>query len=210
MAYPTVSAPYGFQPINRQDGMAYAGATTQYPIVSASSAIYNGDLVYVAGGGVVKSTVTSTSALTVANQANVTAGVFMGCQYVNTQGQTVQAQYYPGNAAASSAIAYVVVDPNAAYKVAVTASGSNAITGTTINAIGVNCAVRQGTGSTITGDSQLSVVAPSAAAGNASTLPVKVIGVVPATASNATNYTEVIVVLTNPQFTSAASGVDFA
>ena len=210
MAYPTVSAPYGFQPINRQDGMAYTGATTQYPITSVSTAIYNGDLVYVAAGGVVKSTVTDTSVLTVANQANLTAGVFMGCQYVNTQGQTVQAQYYPGNAAASSAIAYVVVDPNAAYKVAVTASGSNAITGTTVNAIGVNCAVRQGTGSTITGDSQLSVVAPSSGAGNASTLPVKVIGVVPATASNATNYTEVIVVLTNPQFTSAASGVNFA
>ena len=114
MAYPTVSAPYGFQPINRQDGMPYAGATTQYPITSVSTAIYNGDLVNITAGGIVKSTVTSTNAITVANKANVTAGVFMGCQYVNTQGQTVQAQYYPGNGAASSAIAYVVVDPNAA------------------------------------------------------------------------------------------------
>ena len=210
MAYPTVSAPYGFQPINRQDGMPYAGATTQYPITSVSTAIYDGDLVNIVGGGVVKSTVTTTSALTVANQANATAGVFVGCQYVNTQGQTVQAQYYPGNGAASSAIAYVVVDPNAAYKVAVTASGSATITGTTVNAIGVNLAVRQGTGSTTTGDSGLSVVAPSSGAGNATTLPVKVIGVVPATATNATNYTEVIVVLTNPQLTSAAGSVDFA
>ena len=209
MAYPTVSAPYGFQPINRQDGMPYAGATTQYPITSVSTAIYNGDLVNITAGGIVKSTVTTTSAVTVANQANVTAGVFMGCQYVNTQGQTVQAQYYPGNGAASSAIAYVVVDPNAAYKVAVTASGSATITGTTVGAIGVNCEVRQGTGSTITGDSGLSVVAPPSA-GNASSLPVKVIGVVPATASNATNYTEVIVVLNNPQLTSAAGGVNFA
>ena len=209
MAYPTVSAPYGFQPINRQDGMPYAGATTQYPITSVSTAIYNGDLVNITAGGIVKSTVTTTSAVTVANQANVTAGVFMGCQYVNTQGQTVQAQYYPGNGAASSAIAYVVVDPNAAYKVAVTASGSATITGTTVGALGVNLAVRQGTGSTTTGDSGLSVVAPSSA-GNASSLPVKVIGVVPATASNATNYTEVIVVLTNPQMTAAAGSIDFA
>jgi hypothetical protein len=210
MAYPTVSAPYGFDPINRQDGMPYAGATSQYPITSVSTAIYNGDLVYVAAGGIVKSTVTSTSAITVANQANLTAGVFMGCQYVNTQGQTVQSQYYPGNAAASSAIAYVVVDEKAAFKVAVTASGSATITGTTLNAIGVNLAVRQGTGSTTTGNSGLSVVAPSAGSGNATTLPVKVIGVVPETASNATNYTEVIVVLTNPQFTSPAGAVDFA
>jgi hypothetical protein len=209
MAYPTVSAPYGFDPINRQDGMPYAGATSQYPITSVSTAIYNGDLVYVAAGGIVKSTVTTTSALSVANQANLTAGVFLGCQYVNTQGQTVQAQYYPGNAAASSAIAYVVVDEKAAFKVAVTNSGST-VTGTTVKAIGVNLAVVQGTGSATTGNSGLSVLAPTAAAGNVSTLPVKVIGVVPETASNATNYTEVIVVLNNPQFTSATGGVDFS
>ena len=209
MAYPTVSAPYGFKPVNRQDGMPYAGATSQYAIKSVSTAIYNGDLVLIGSGGVVKSTVTTTSALTVANQANLTAGVFVGCQYVNTQGQTVQAQYYPGNAAASSAIAYVVVDENAAYKVAVT-DGSDAMSSTTINAIGVNLAVDQGTGSTTTGNSGNGVVAPSANLGNASTLPVKVIAVVPETAINATNFSEVIVVLNNPQLTSAAGGVDFA
>jgi len=208
MAYPTVSAPYGFRPVNRQDGMPYAGATTQYGIKSVSTAIYNGDLVYVADG-VVKSTVTTTSVLTVANQANVTAGVFVGCQYVNTQGQTVQSQYYPGNAAASSAIAYVVVDENAAYKVAVT-NGSGVMSSTTSKAIGVNLVVDQETGSATTGNSGNGVVAPSANLGNASTLPVKVISVVPETAINATNFCEVIVVLTNPQLTSAAGGVDFA
>ena len=208
MAYPTVSAPYGFKPVNRQDGMPYAGATTQYTIKSVSTAIYNGDLVLIGSGGVVKSTVTTTSAITVANQANLTAGVFVGCQYVNTQGQTVQSQYYPGNAAASSAIAYVVVDENAAYKVAVT-DGSDAVSSTTVKAIGVNLAVDQGTGSTTTGDSGNGVVAPSANAGNASTLPVKVIAVVPETAINATNFREVLVVLTNPQLTRT-TGNDFA
>ena len=208
MAYPTVSAPYGLQPINRFDGMPYAGATQQLPIASTyNTAIFNGDIVYVTGGTIAKSVVTS-NVSTAANCA--TYGVFTGVQYVNTQGQTVQAQYYPGNAAASSAYAYVVVDEKAAFKVAVTASGSATITGTTVNAIGVNLQVRQGTGSTTTGNSGLSVVAPSSGLGNASTLPVKVIGVVPETASNATNYTEVIVVLNNPQFTSAAGGVNFA
>jgi hypothetical protein len=208
MAYPTVSAPYGFQPVNRQDGMPYAGATTQYGIKSVSTAIYNGDLVLVADG-VVKSTVTTTSTLSVANQANLTAGVFVGCQYVNTQGQTVQSQYYPGNAAASSAIAYVVVDENAAYKVAVT-NGSGVMSSTTTKAIGVNLAVDQEAGSATTGNSGNGVTAPSTGAGNAATLPVKVIAVVPETAINATNFREVIVVLTNPQLTSATGGVDFA
>ncbi len=208
MAYPTVSAPYGFKPVNRQDGMPYAGATTQYAIKSVSTAIYNGDLVLIGSGGVVKSTVTTTSAITVANQANLTAGVFVGCQYVNTLGQTVQAQYYPGNVAATSAIAYVVVDENAAYKVAVT-NGSDVMSSTTVAAIGVNLAVDQGTGSTTTGDSGNGVVAPSTGAGNAVTLPVKVIGVVPETAINATNFSEVLVVLTNPQITGS-TGNDFA
>ena len=131
MAYPTVSAPYGFKPINRQDGMPYAGATTQYGITSVSTAIYNGDLVFITGGTISKSGVTSNAIST----GNLTAGVFMGCQYVNTQGQTVQAQYYPGNAAASSAIAYVVVDNKAAFKVAVT-NGSGAMSSTTVKEIG--------------------------------------------------------------------------
>jgi hypothetical protein len=204
MAYPTVSAPYGFVPVNRQDGMAYAGATTQYGITSVSTAIYNGDLVYVDGGTITKSTVTTNATTT----ANLTAGVFVGCQYVNTQGQTVQAQYYPGNAAASSAIAYVVVDENAAYKVAVT-NGSDVVSSTTVKAIGVNLAVDQGTGSATTGNSGNGVVAPTAGAGNAVTLPVKVIAVVPETAINATNFREVLVVLTNPQLTRT-TGNDFA
>jgi hypothetical protein len=209
MAYPTVSAPYGFKPVNRQDGMPYAGATTQYGITSVTTSIFNGDLVYVVGGTVTKSTVTTTSAISVANQANLTAGVFVGCQYVNTQGQTVQAQYYPGNAAASNAIAYVVVDENAAYKVAVT-NGSGAMSSTTDNAIGVNLSVDQEAGSTITGNSGNGVTAPSAGLGNAAAIPVKVIAVVPETAINATNFSEVIVVLNNPQLTTAAGGVDFA
>ena len=205
MAYPTVSAPYGFQPINRQDGMAYAGATTQYGISSVTTTIKNGDLVYVSAGVIVKSGVTNNAVST----ANLTAGVFMGCQYVNTQGQTVQAQYYPGNAAASSAIAYVVVDEKAAYKVAVT-DGSGNVSSTTVKAIGVNLAVDQtNTGSTTTGDSGEGVTAPTANAGNLVHLPVKVVGVVPETAVNATNYSEVVVILTNPQFTRT-TGNDFA
>ena len=40
MAYPTVSAPYGFKPINRLDGMPYAGATRQLAIANTAGAIY--------------------------------------------------------------------------------------------------------------------------------------------------------------------------
>ena len=43
MAYPTVSAPYGFRPINRIGGNPYAGSTRLVPV--DSGAMYNGDLV---------------------------------------------------------------------------------------------------------------------------------------------------------------------
>ena len=207
MAYPTVSAPYGLKPINRIDGLPYAGATRLIPIASTyNTAIYNGDIVNIASGGTVaKSTVTVDSTTAA---ANYTAGVFVGCQYVNTQGQTVQAQYYPGNAAASSAVAYVVDDPMAAFKVVVTGSGSNTVTGVNLSAIGTNMSVRQGTGNTTTGDSEVSVYATDTQ-GNAAALPVKCIAVVPATATSATNFPEVIVKLNNPQVL-LAKALDYA
>ena len=55
MAYPTVSAPYGFEPINRVDGMPYAGATRLISIASTyDTAIYAGDLVKIVTGGTIE------------------------------------------------------------------------------------------------------------------------------------------------------------
>ena len=203
MAYPTVSAPYGLVPINRVDGMPYAGATRQLPIASTvATTIYNGDIVaIVAGGTAAKSTVTVDSTTAA---ANYTAGVFMGCQYVNTQGQTVQSQYYPGNAAATSAVAYIVDDPLALFKVAVTFSGNATVTTVNQSIIGTNMSVRQGTGSSTTGDSAVSVYATNAQ-GNAAALPVRVIGVVPETASSAGAFTEVLVKINNHQYNVASA-----
>ena len=49
MAYPTVSKPYGLQPVNLIGGQVFAGATRQLAIttssVSYNTALYNGDVV---------------------------------------------------------------------------------------------------------------------------------------------------------------------
>ena len=204
MAYPTVSAPYGLEAINRVDFMPYAGATRQLPIASTyNTAIYNGDIVMVKGGSIIKSNVTVDS--TTDNTANLTYGVFMGVQYVNTQGQTVQAQYYPGNAAATSAVAYVVDDSQAAFKVAITFSGNATVTTANASVVGTNLSIRQGTGSSTTGNSGLSVIAPTSGAGAVATLPVRVVAVVPETATGNNAYVEVIVKLNNPQILLAAA-----
>ena len=199
MAYPTVSKPYGLQPINRVDGMPYAGATRQLTIASDyNTAIFNGDIVRVAAGGTIqKSTVTVDSTTAAANN---TYGVFVGVQYVNTQGQTVQAQYYPGNAAASSAIAYVVDDPMAAYKVAV-AYANGVVTTVTQAAVGTNMSYYNGTGSSTTGDSGAFVTAASGA--NTATLPFRVIAVVPDTNVTATTFCEVIVKVNTNAYNTA-------
>jgi hypothetical protein len=197
MAYPTVSAPYGFDPINRIDGMPYAGAIQQIPVTSGQ-AIYNGDSVKVVAGGTISRSGATTSGTIV--------GVFVGCQYVNAQGQTVQAQYVPASGV-TNPIAYVVVDPSAAFKVAVTTTGSTT-TVTGANATIVGCNVAETTwsaGSSISGDSVASVVLPANGAGDTTTLPYRVVAVVPETAfvsGGVTYYPEVIVKINNPQYTA--------
>jgi hypothetical protein len=180
MAYPTVEAPYGFEPINRVDGMPYAGAIRQYSVTQAA-AMYNGDLIELDVGGIV-GTATSLT-------AGAKIGVFVGCQYTNAAGQTIQAQYYPGSSV-TNAVAFVVDDPMAAFKVAVTAANSTIAT-VTRSAIGTNVTALAGTPSSITGNSGQSILSTSPAAD--ATFPIRIIDVVPETATGANAFTEVIV-----------------
>jgi hypothetical protein len=205
MAYPTVSAPYGLEAINRVDGLPYAGAIRQIPIASTyNTPIYYGDIVRIAAGGTIeKSTVTVDSTTAAANN---TVGVFVGCQFVNGQGQTVQGQYYQSNTAQTSAIAYVIDDPLAAFKVAVTLS-NGAMSTVNQSIVGTNIAVRQGSGSNTTGDSGVSVYATNSQ-GNAAALPLRVIAVIPDTAATATTYREVVVKFNNHQY-NVTTGLDY-
>jgi len=199
MAYPTIDTPYGFEPINRFDGIAYAGATLQYPIAAAyNTAIYNGASVKLVAGGTIE--------LSGATTTGTIIGVFTGVQYVNSSGQTVQAQYYPGTSV-TNAVAYVVVDPVAEFKVSVTTSGApTVVTGANATIVGANVAeIQNGTGSTATGNAQSSIVQPADGAGATTTLPWRVVAVVPDTAyvsSGVTIYPEVIVKVNNPQLTA--------
>ena len=194
MAYPTVSAPYGLKPVNRVDGMPYAGAIRQIPIAAGyATAILNGATVKLSGGYLVADT--STNAAT-------PCGVLVGCQYVNSNGQTVQGQYYPAalSTAANPAYAYVVDDPNALFKVAVVSSGTT-ITYTDRSVVGSNLPMVQNGGSTTTGDSTIGVT--TTGGGTTSTIPLRVIDVVPDTAtvvSGTTYYYELLVKINTHQY----------
>jgi hypothetical protein len=196
MAYPTVSAPYGLKAINRIDGMPYAGAIRQIPVATGyATAICFGDTVKI-----------DTTGFLVADTGTNNAtpcGVLVGCQYINSQSQTIEGQYYPAAAATASnpAYAYVVDDPMAAFQVAVVSSGTTVTTtGVTRSVVGANMALVQNTGSTTTGNSAVAVLSGSDNTTN--TLPVRVIDVVPATQIDSTHYCELIVKINTHQYNS--------
>lgn len=192
MAYPTVSAPYGLQPINSIDGKPYAGAFRQIPVAAGfGTAIFNGDTVVINSDGyLVKSTTT--------DSGNI-VGVCMGGQYVNSMGQTVQGQYIPALASTATnlAYAYVVDDPMALFKVAVVTSGTTMGTaGRTV--VGSNVPLVLNAGSTTTGDSAFAVTLTGA--GTTATIPLRVIDVVPETATGADAYRELLVKINTHQY----------
>jgi len=192
MAYPTVSAPYGLKPINSIDGKPYAGAFRQIPVAASfATAIFFGDTVQIDSTGyLIKSTTTNSGTI---------VGVCVGGQYVNSSGQTVQSQYIPASVSTSSnyAYAYVIDDQQALFKVAVVTSGTTM--GTAARAdVGSNVALVLNAGSTTTGDSAFAVTLTGA--GTTATIPIRVIDVVPETATAADTYTELLVKINTHQY----------
>jgi len=189
MAYPTVSAPYGLKPINLIGGQVFAGQTRELPIASNyGTPVYNGDIVRLDGGTIVKETGTTT----VTTQG--VTGVFLGCSYTNpTTGQKLFANYYPGNIVADDILAYVADDPDQLFKVAVT-GGATSTTVTPISGaiLGNNLAISQpSTNDTISGNSNIG--AYDSGSNTSQSLPFRVVGLVPETVNTSGNYSEVIV-----------------
>ena len=193
--YPVIAAPYGLKPINLIGGQVFAGQTRELPIASAyNTNIFNGDIVtLVAGGTVAKSAIADES-----SPVAGLVGVFVGCSYTNpSTNQKVFAQYWPAGTVAADAVAYVVDDPDALFKVVLvgsdtedsTAALTPAFLGQTV--VGSNVTCVQNTGSTVTGNSAIGVYTPGGA-GTASTV-FRVVDVVPDTANAAGNFCELIV-----------------
>ena len=175
MAYPTVSAPYGLEPVNLIGGQQFAGQTREIPIASAyGTDLLNGDVVKLTTDGtIVKDTGTTTA---------TPIGVFLGCSYTNpSTKQKLFAQYWPAGTVASDAVAYVQDDPDLLSK-AVAVSGTTVVTYAGQAMVGLNAALVQNTGSTTTGDSAVAVGSFATTA----SLPVRVVAIVPDSAVTTT------------------------
>jgi hypothetical protein len=195
MAYPTVDAPYGLEPINLIGGLPFAGATRQIPIGNNyGTAIYNGDVVQLNSSGNVIITTLQNDASPIAG----VIGVFLGCSYTNpTTKQKLFSQYYPGSVAADDISAYVADDPNALFKVVnVTSNVANSTTGGLLpayvsraNSFGTNAELVLNTGSSTTGNSRMGIFINNVT----SSLPLRVVDIVTDSANSSGNFVEFIV-----------------
>ena len=183
MAYPTVSAPYGLQPVNLIGGQVFAGSTRNLPIqYNYATNIYYGDFVSLNRGFIVRTTI-STASFT---STGLPVGIFLGCYYTNpTTKQRLYSQYYPQNTAAGDITAIVTDDPDAVFKAAMV-SATTAIASAASAMVGQNVGYVDNGGSATTGNSLNAVlvptVTPPAGPATTSTLPLRVIATVPDTA----------------------------
>lgn len=158
MAYPTVSAAYGYKPVNLIGGQVFAGSTRNLPVqYNYGTAMYYGDLVTLSAGYVVIATYPVST-------TNTTVGVFLGCYYTNpTTKQRQFAQYYPGSVTAGDITAIIGDDPDQVIRCAVTTGASSTTIGSASSIlVGVNMAGNTLTGSVSTGNGAGAVVAASA------------------------------------------------
>jgi len=170
----STASPYGFKPVNEIGGLPYAGSTRSFALAPSGygTNIFNGSLVYVATTGYLQLVTAdgsdgTTNAFPAGTTLTGAVGVFVGCSYVNAQGQTVFSQYYPANSL--NAVAYVVDDPNTVFQAQ--ADGS-----LTIAALGANATLANAqstsTGSTTTGNSNVALSATT----KTTTAPFRIVG----------------------------------
>jgi hypothetical protein len=152
------ATPYGLKPVKRADGLPYAGAVTHYKIDPAGVAnnIFYGSIVQLTAAGYVELADGTGKDLTTNNFGGSgigAAGVFVGCDYVDSNGQTQHSQYYPSGAL--NAVAYIVDDPNVLFQAQLDGASSQADVGTVTGFAAAQNATTSG--NTATGNSTMAI-----------------------------------------------------
>jgi hypothetical protein len=150
----TTASPYGLRPINRVDGMPYAGATSQFLINPAGTGtnLFYGQVVLIDADGYIALSTATGADLTTNNLGGSSLGaigVFVGCSYINAQGQQIYAQYYPSGTT-GVVTAYVVTDDSVTFQAQLDGSATQAVLGANTFFAAVQST---STGSTRTGNS---------------------------------------------------------
>jgi hypothetical protein len=190
----STASPYGFRAVNELGGLPYAGSTRQFLIDPAgyNTNIFNGSIVAINTNGYINIVTTNGDNSTPFPAGTI--GVFVGCSFVNAQGQTIYSQYYPANTASvqgSAITAYVIDDDRAVFQVQSAGSVTQAALGANVY---LNAVQSTSTGSTTTGNSNTAVVAGSSAA-TTSGYAFRVVGFadVPGFSTVGDNFTDILV-----------------
>ena len=184
-----VNKPFGLRPLGN---LSATGAQKQYSYVIAdnqSGAIFQGDLVTIVAGFLVKFVEAShTSAV----------GVFNGCTYVDpTSGKPTWSNYYPGsvNITTGQILAEVLDDPNQLFIV-------QSATTPTQASIGLNAPITASTsGSVVSGVSNMTIGAATATAATS----MKIVGLYNSPSNEMGQYAVLVVKINEHLYGSAGT-----
>jgi hypothetical protein len=141
------NAPFGARVVGKLGSAPQTGGTTEYSIASgASGNIFSGDLVKM----------TSAGTILVSGAGDESIGIFRGCSFTNSSGETIFSSHFPTGTVSSDIVAFVVDDPNAVFEIQ--SAGSPAQTD-----VGLNADIAYTAGSTKTGMSAVELSGTTAA-----------------------------------------------
>lgn len=158
----STAAPYGLVPVRKIGSDVNNGGFSTYQIASGyNTAIFFGDVVkLVASGTIEKDTGTATA---------TPIGVFLGCEYVNSDGQLIHSQMWPASTTSTETIyARVLDDPDALFMIQADGTVAQAD-------VGLNAGLVQTAGSTTVGKSKVALDQSTLATTN--TLPLRVLAI---------------------------------
>lgn len=165
------NAPFGFRQFGQREGSApTAGLETRYISSGNTNPIFTGDVVGLSTTAPYINTLGSTGGIT-----NVVEGIFLGCEYYNSNvARVTWSSYWPGSGATGDVRAYICSNPEQLYIVQGSTGG---VLGTSVIGFGVPMSITGSSlGNTATGQSVMTVQS-SLVTGLTSNAPFKIIDV---------------------------------
>lgn len=152
------SAPFGFRQFGQREGSApTAGMETKLISSGYTCPVFTGDVVMLSSGspGYVVS-VGSSAGGTAGSIANVGLGIFLGCEYLNSNvARVTWSSYWPGSGATGDVKAFVATNPEQLY---IAQGSTGAVIGSSQIGFGFPCAITGSSlGNTATGQSVMTI-----------------------------------------------------
>lgn len=165
------NAPFGFRQFGQREGSApTAGLERRFISSANTNPIFTGDVVGLSTTAPYINTLGSTGGIT-----NVVEGIFLGCQYYNSNVNRVTwNSYWPGSGATGDVTAYVCTNPEQLY---IAQGSTGGVLGSSVVGFGIPFSITGSSlGNTATGQSVMTVTS-SLVTGLTSNAPFKIIDI---------------------------------